>query len=81
MKNSIRYCRERKKKGSVFLIGKETEMEPRAPELTAELVYVHTHSVLSRACQCLQPSHFRPVAPGRHVQSPVIGSQGTGSEP
>lgn len=53
----------------------------KAPELITKLVYVQTHSMPSRACQCLQPSHFRPVAPGRHVQSPVTGSQGTGIEP
>ena len=53
----------------------------RPPELTAKLVYVQTHSVPSRACQCLQPSHFGPVAPGRHVQSPVTASHGTGIEP
>lgn len=35
----------------------------------------------SRACQASQPSHFCPVAPGRHMQSPVTGSQGTGREP
>lgn len=63
------------------LVGTETDMEGRTTELAAKLVYVQTHSAPSRACPCSQPSHFLPVAPGRHVQSPVTGSQGTGREP
>jgi hypothetical protein len=69
------------KQGNGELVGTETDMEARPIELAAKLVYVQTHSAPSRACQCSQPSHFLPVAPGRHVQSPVTRSQGTGREP
>lgn len=72
---STSYCKKKS------LTGNETEMEPGLPVLIAKLVYVQMHSVPSRACQCSQPSHFGPVAPGRHVQNPVTGSQGTGIEP
>lgn len=71
---------EKKQTGGAELRGTETATEARPTE-PATLVYVQTHSVPSRACPGSQPSHFLPVAPGRHVQSPVTGSQGTGREP